>query len=285
MQIYEVTQSQAGKDATGKGSNRKLLYHVIGSDDDATIAATVASVAPAEFVTPFKTLKRDDISKTQIGPAFWAIEVNYIDPDKQEEKKKPEVGTLVASWDTMGGSQHITVSLETVDKAGKSASELPPDFKRAIEVAESGVNGTDVVVGGLKLDYEFTFPFASVTDAYIRKLDEMTGTTNATEWKGWAAGRLLFLGSSGRQTSQGQVTARFSFRAGQNREVDCAQWGLVEYNTGEDAVLTKKAHDHLWFYFKKYHDENAKQIVHRPVAAYVERLYEPSNFAELAIGT
>ena len=284
-EIYEVVQSQSGKDGTGRNSKRKLLYHVLGTDDDATIMATVLATSPPSFVTPGGTLNLDDVSKTQIGPEFWAAEVNYIDPEKQEDKKKRPTGTLVASWDTTGGTQHITTSLETVDKAGDSASDPPPDFRNAIEVTESGVNGTDVVVPLLRLELEYKFPNASVTDEYIRQLRDLTGTTNHEEFKGWAAGELLFMGSNGRQSSDGDISARFIFAAGKNIDIDCEKYRLVEETTGEWATLTKGAHDHLWFYFKKAKDAAAAKVVHRPIAAYVERVYEKENFALIGIGT
>lgn len=279
VEIYEVFQSQGGKDAiAGKGSSRKLLYHVLGSDDDATIIAAAATLAPATVTSYTGVLNLDGFSKAQVAPGFWAVEASYIDPQKQQEKERPDTGSLVASWDTTGGTQHITASLETLASTAYSASYDAPDFKKAIEVTTSGVNGTDVTVPILQLEYEYTFPNASVTDAYIRKLRDLTGTTNDAIWRGWAIGDLLFLGSNGRQSSKGDITARFIFAAGKKITLSAADINMVD-------DLEKGAHDHLWYYFKTFQDTSAEEIVARPAAAYVERLYEKSTFTELGIGS
>lgn len=281
VDVYEVFQSQGGKDAfSGKGSNRKLLYHVLGSDDDTTILAAVSLKAPATMASYIGLLNLDSFNKTQIGPGFWAVEANYIDPQKQQDKERErqDTGSLVASWDTTGGTQHITVALETLASTSYSSSYDAPDFKKAIEVTTSGVNGTDVVVPLLQLEYEYTFPNASVTDSYIRKLRDLTGTNNNGTWRGWAEGDLLFLGSSGRQASKGDISARFIFAAGKKITLSAADINMVD-------DLEKGAHDHLWFYYKTFEDTTAEEIVQRPVAAYVQRLYEKSAFTELGIGS
>ena len=280
-EIYEIFQSESGKDGTGRNSKRKRLYHVLGSDDDATIMAEVYAEAPTTFVSSAGDLVLDDISKTQIGPEFWACEANYIDPEKQEDKKKRAENTLVASWDTTGGTQHITTSLETRGSARRSASlSDPEDFRKAIEVTESGVNGTDIVVPQLRLELEYKFPNASVTDAYIRKLRDLTGTTNNATFKGWAKGDLLFIGSSGRQSSQGGISARFIFAAG--KAVTGSFGGFVD-GSGATVSLTKYAHDHLWYYFAR--EDGDLAVVQRPKWLFIERVYEESDFTEIGIGS
>lgn len=272
VEIFETFGSQAGKDATGKNSGRTRTYQVSGTNDDATIMATVLGTAPPES---FGGLVLDDISKQQLGPGLWQCTANYIDPEKQEEKKKIPTGEVVASFDTTGGTQHVTVSLETTGSAARSGSLTPPDFQKAIEVTESGVNGTDIVVPQLHFELQYKFPNASITDAYIRKLRDLTGTTNDAKWKGWERGDLLFLGASGRQSSQGDVEVTFSFAAGKE----------IEDDFGMASDLTKRAHDHIWFYFTKEDDATAERIVHKPTYAYVERLYEESDFGDLGIGS
>jgi len=280
-EVYEIVNSQSGKDGTGRNTKRKLLYHVLGTDSDTDIVTAVLAEAPGIFTANGINLKLDDISKTQIGPEFWAAEVNYIDPEKQEDKKKRDENTLVASWDTTGGTQHITTSLETRGSGQRSLSIDPAEnFGRAIEVTESGVNGTDVVVPMLRLELEYKFPNASVTDAYIRKLRDLTGTTNSAEFKGWAIGDLLLLGSSGRQSSQGGITARFIFAAG--KSISGSFGGFVD-DEGNTLDLTKRAHDHLWYYFAR--EEGDENVVQRPKWLYIERVYEETDFAEIGIGS
>jgi len=279
-EAIEIINSQSGTDGTGRNTKRKMLYHVLGSDVDGDIKTAILAKAPALFSANGIDLVLDDISKTQIGPEFWAAEVSYIDPEKQEDKEKRAENTLVASWDTTGGTQHISTSLETRGSARRSLSHDPPEnFGKAIEVTENGVNGTDVVVPLLRLELEYKFPNASVTDAYIRKLRDLTGTTNNGTFKGWEQGDLLFLGSSGRQATKGGITARFIFAAG---KAITGSFGYYD-EAGDPADLTKRAHDHLWYYFAR--EAGDESIVQRPKWLYIERVYEETDFAEIGIGT
>jgi hypothetical protein len=53
----------------------------------------------------------------------------------------------------------------------------------------------------------------------------------------------------------------------------------------EPFVASKKGWEYLWVRYADEEDAGSSTLVKKPVAAYVERVYEEGNFAALGIGT
>ena len=49
--------------------------------------------------------------------------------------------------------------------------------------------------------------------------------------------------------------------------------------------ISKKGWEYMWVRYADSEDAAAKAIVKKPVAVYIERVYEEGNFAALGIGT
>ena len=54
---------------------------------------------------------------------------------------------------------------------------------------------------------------------------------------------------------------------------------------GDITGIAKKGWEYLWVRYEDAEDSTAKTLVKRPVAAYVEKVYESGDFAALGIGT
>ena len=54
---------------------------------------------------------------------------------------------------------------------------------------------------------------------------------------------------------------------------------------GDITGIAKKGREYLWVRYEDTEDDTAKALVKRPVAVYVERVYDEGNFADLGIGT
>jgi len=67
----------------------------------------------------------------------------------------------------------------------------------------------------------------------------------------------------------------YSFVASANATVSIGSW---------ITNIQKAGHDHLWVAFEEVDDSSAKKVVPRPLAAYVERIYEQADFFTLGIG-
>ena len=54
---------------------------------------------------------------------------------------------------------------------------------------------------------------------------------------------------------------------------------------GDIVGINKKGWEYMWVRYADAEDATAKVIVKKPVAVYVEKVYEEGNFAVLGIGT
>jgi hypothetical protein len=137
--------------------NLDLQYIVQGTDDDALVKTTVEANIPAMYAG----LVFQDYHIAPLGGGVWEVSVRY---GKKEPK---ETGESSFSFDTGGGTQHITQSLETV---GSYANPGPaPNFKGAIGVSHDSVEGTDVTVPVYNFGETHYVDDASVDDATRRR--------------------------------------------------------------------------------------------------------------------
>ena len=107
-----------------------LLYAITGTEDEVAVRLLVEATRPASYLgLPFQ-----EYHLKPVGNGVWEVSARYGKHDPKESS---------FSFDTGGGTQHITQSLKTVAKyapAGKQA----PDFKGAIGVATDSVEGTEI---------------------------------------------------------------------------------------------------------------------------------------------
>jgi hypothetical protein len=174
------------------------------------------------------------------------------------------------SFDTAGGTQHITQSLGTVNRY----PDTSPDCKGAIGYDGERVEGGDISVPVFNFSETHRFSASTVNPAYRIALYRLTGKTNDAAWRGFAAGEVLFQGVSGSYRSGDDVVElTFRFAASPNR---------TNINVGGITVSSKKGWDYMWV---RYADNvDGDNIVKQPVAVYVERVYEEGDFGGLGIG-
>jgi len=116
-----------------------------------------------------------------------------------------------------------------------------------------------------------------VTQAYKGTLFRLTGKVNSGSWKGFNEGEVLFLGASGSRRgtnadSDWEITFRFA-----------ASPNVTGLSVGSINGIAKKGWEYLWVRYADQEDTSANTIVKRPVAAYVERVYDEGNFGGLGI--
>jgi len=177
-----------------------------------------------------------------------------------------------------GGTQHITQSRATVNAYAPSG-ETPPDFQGAIGVTDNGVEGVDVTVPVYHFSETHYLDDAVVTPAYKGTLFSLTGKVNSASFKGLAAGECLFLGAAGSKrggSGGGDWEITFRFAGSPN---------VTGLSVGPITGISKKGWEYLWVRYAEVEDEGAQVLVKRPIAAYVERVYDTGNFAALGIGT
>jgi hypothetical protein len=250
----------------GPESTVELIFAVLGTEDDTTVRYVVEGYVPAFY----EGLILQDYRLTPEGAGVWEAVARY---GKRAPLKADDADSFSFSFDTTGGREKITQSLETVDRFWPTDFEAAPDFKGAIGVSGDRVEGTEITGPSLNFTLTYRFKKATLTLPYLVTLYKMTGKVNATDWRGFPAGELLFLGASGQQRGNDDPEVAFKFAGSENVE------GLT---VGDIENIDKKGWEYLWVRYED--DVDTDTLVKVPRAAYVEKVYEEGEFRDLGIG-
>ena len=256
--LIERPQSREAEEGPERAS-AELVYTASGSDDDVAIRAAVEATAPATYVG----LPLANYHISPLGNGLWDVRVRY-------DSREPDESSY--TFDTGGGNQHITQSLQTISKKAK-AGETAPDFKQAIGVTTDSVEGVDITVPVFNFTETHYIDAALVTGAYKLTLFALTGKVNNATFKGFAAGEVLFLGASGSIRGDDKWEITFRFAGSPN---------VTNMTIGDITGIDKKGWEYIWV---RYADaEDQKVLVKQPTAVYVEKVYASGNFSGLGIG-
>ena len=252
----------------GDNPSVELRYIVFGTSDDLAAKSELATASPSTY----DDLPRQSIQIEPLANDIWDGSVRY---GLTETNDPPQTGESSFAFDTGGGTQHITQSRATINAYAPSG-ETAPDFQGAIGVTDNGVEGVDITVPVYHFSETHYLDDAVVTPAYKGTLFGLTGRVNSGSFKGLAAGECLFLGASGSKRGLGDWEITFRFAGSPN---------VTGLSVGPITGINKKGWEYLWVRYAEAEDETAQVLVKRPVAAYVERVYDSGNFAALGIGT
>ncbi|HBO45788.1 MAG TPA: hypothetical protein DD670_18065 [Planctomycetaceae bacterium] len=255
-----------GSRQTSEGENPsiELRFTIAGSDDDIEVKTSLLAASPVFY----DGLVRQSAQIEQIGPLLWDGSVRY------GQRKRPETGDSNFAFDTGGGTQHITQSLQTLGRYAP-VGVTAPDFQGAIGATSESVEGVDVTVPVYNFSETHYIAAEMVSGAYKAALFALTGRVNAASFRGFAAGEVLFLGASGskRGEEDWEITFRFAVSP-----------GATGITVGPITGINKRGWDYLWVRYQDAEDAAAGALVKRPVAAYVERVYYDGDFSGLGIG-
>lgn len=232
-----------------------LIFNLWRSDDELRIGAKLEDTAPALF----DGLDADSYTLDPQGGGVWLANVNYKIRNQSSE-----------SFDTTGGTVHVTQSFGT-----NRFGTLAPDFQGAIGVSDDRVDGVDITIPAYKFSETHFIPRIFVSTSYKNKLFQLTGKVNNATFKNFAAGEVLFLGSTGQRRGREDFEITYNFAASPNI-------GSIVF-TPSITVLYKQGWDYMWLYYADEVDDGAHRIVRRPKAAYVERVYERADFGLLGL--
>jgi len=274
--VLEVPESREYEAGRNNSASRRYIIFQTDADvgDEEAARAALASYAPAS-IGSLLVLGTCRVAETERAD-FWLGTAEYTTPGKLEKKEPPATGESVFNFDTGGGSQHITQSRENKGRFGQ-AGDTAPDFKGAINVTDSSIDGCDIIVPVYNWSETHYKPDSAVTLAYRGTLFGLTGKVNSGAFKGFAAGECLFLGASGSKRGSADWEITFRFASSPNRT------NITDIPT--ITVASKKGWEYLWIRYHDVLDTAAKMLVKRPCAAYVERVYDEGDFSGLGIGT
>ena len=259
QELWDSREHQIGED-----SSIDLRFVIDGTDDDVAAHVELLNVAP----TLYAGLVRQSSHLERVGETTWQATVRYgsVEP--------PQTGDSSFTFDTGGGSQHITQSLGTV--GGWAAPGLvAPNFQGAIGVGKDSIDGVDITVPVYHFGETHYLPTAFVTPGYKAALFALTGTVNSAPFRGFAVGEVLFLGASGSKRGQEDWEIAYKFAASPN---------VSGLSVGSIGGINKRGWDYLWVRYADVEDTSAKMLVQRPIAAYVEQVYPYRDFSGLGIG-
>jgi len=267
--ITVTEKFESRKSTKGDNPSAELVYTVRGTNDDLAARAQAETTSPATY----DAMPRQTVSVEPVGDELWEAVVRY---GKNQAGSLPEPGDSIFSFDTGGGTQHITQSKDTVSTHAASGTTAP-DFQGAIGVTADGVEGVDITVPVYQFSETHYFPNSAVTGAYKGALFSLTGKVNTGTFRGFAAGEVLFLGATGSKRGTGpdddwEITFRFA-----------ASPNATGLSVGPINGISKKGWEYLWVRYADQEDTGSHAIVKRPVAAYVERVYDDGGFTALGI--
>ena len=130
MPVTVEEKFESRTSTTGPNASIDLVYTARGSNDDLEVKTAIDSTSPASY----DGLPRQSISIEPVGDLLWEATVRY---GLSSNSQPPPTGGSTFSFDTGGGTRHITQSLTTVGSYAP-AGQTPPDFKGAIGVTSTG---------------------------------------------------------------------------------------------------------------------------------------------------
>lgn len=201
------------------------------------------------------------------GGSIWLGTVFYGHPGF--EFGEPE--SFEITFDIATESVHITHSKETVASYGTN----PPDFKGAINVQSDGtIEGCDIGVAHLGYEVVKVFEESFVDQAYVLTLASIVGTVNVATFHGFPAGELMLVRVYGRKRPDRNWSIAFGMFQSPN---------ATNIPVGDITVTAKNGWDYLWVRYAFASDSGSQTLVKIPVAAYVERVFDYTDYDDIGI--
>jgi hypothetical protein len=267
-------QDRFGWSLSDKGAER--LYTVFDTDSPVEARQVVEDESPSSIDIGPLRLYRSSCEVEETSNGLWHCRAIYA---PRERSGAVEEATSF-SFETRGGTQHITQSLQTVATyPAASASFAPPNFGGAINVDENGPQGVDINVP--VFSFNIVDIRQTVDQTYIGNLYGLTATVNSAPVTfstdddasiTLAAGEGLYLGAAGTKRSGQPWEITHAFAASPN---------VTGLSIGTITDIAKAGWEYLWAYYAKAEDAVAKRLIVRPIAVYVERVYRHGNWTFL----
>ena len=263
----------------GRSSSHDREYIIRGTADEQEAITAMLNVAPQWYGDSIE-------APPLLTRTSYSVEAVFIDEDNEAaciwggscKYATPSMINIAQgedsySFDTGGGTQHITQSLATILSIAAEGS--PADTKGAIgDNGQGEIAGVDIVVPSYAFTETHIFDAGEVNQAYKLGVFNLTGRVNSLPFRGFGVREVLFQGASGqmRDGEEWEITFRFTAQRSQDFSIN----GMEGRKAGWD---------YLWILYKQDTDETAKRLAAVPQEVHVERVYEEGDFEALGIGT
>lgn len=253
----------------GDGQTKALVipYIVFGvTTEDEALELAYNTVAKKYDDIDLDSIEID----SRLAEEIFKVKANY--PEPSDSNTNGDSNTPSFSFDTSGGTKHLSQSPSTVASYPANA----PSFNGAINVDEKGnIGGVDVTMPMFSFTETHFYSNSKVSNSFKRELSELTGKVNNSSFKGWSAGEVLFMGASGtrrgkRSKDKWEVTFKFSVSP-----------NVKNLKVGDITVASKDGWDYLWVKYGPEVNLQNRVLIRKPKYVYVERVYERASFSAL----
>jgi hypothetical protein len=244
-------------------------YGIEGIDDPVAVKLLALQETAYYVSTVQGILYRQDLQIKEVGNSLYYITVPYAEKQNQS-------GQYSISFDTTGGTTHISASKSTakIYDGDNPAGALPAvavkhNYKQLIGYNGEDVEGTDVIIPAGKFTVEFKHPLGVVDTGYMQYVFDLIGKVNSAPFAGFPAGEVLFTGCRGSSGSETEATLSYEFAREKNVE---------------DLVIGPYTIDKLgWQYawIRRKDDVAGTLPLKVPEAVIVENVYESADLAGL----
>lgn len=243
--------------------------------DEQEVADYVLSLPVTIAGMPFSDF---EASESDEAEGDYELSVTWGQPDSGGgDTSTPAVGESGYRFNYQAPSAHIMQSLATIN-AYEYFWDLPngpPDFNGAINVVD---DEGKLRVEGFNLQPPpevFTIPYTDVDDvitsAYQTTVRGLCGKVNNATFYGAAAGEIMLVRAQGERRG-GLWNLEFGFAYVPN---------VTGFVVGDITDIDKDGLDLMWVYYGAAKDAAAKELVRRPIAVYIERVFERADLNDL----
>lgn len=252
--------------ALGKSPRGQMKFRVSGADTAVLAYALVNAASPAMSAGMVK----ETVDVEELGGGHWDGIVQYGILERSE-------GSV--SWDFEIGTANLKITQALEHVATYGATDC--DHRGAIGVRKDGngqtLDGTDIYIPVFTWSETHCLPYSLVTDqAWLALCEATVAKINDAPFRVWDTGELLMLGISGAKRGEEPVPVTFRFASSRTKR-------NITVGSGDDKIeaIDKEGWHYLWIEYQQ--KDNSTELVSRPKAVHVERVYDYAEFTALGL--
>lgn len=268
-------------------------FKINGADDASTAYASLLSWLAVRFADGYGGIASYNVPLSNIrlsataSPFSYTAEVTFEFPTQTPVSNEindsgytlPDIEPNDYQFSTLGGSSHITHSLQTLSATPAVSTDTTRDFGGGIGWNGESFDGCDVITPKQEFSITVSLPKDYVTTSYRLTMYAATGAINSAEFDGMGAGCVLFKGFTARP-------AKFEYSDENGNKIQDWYWratysfeaaASVSLNFGGQTIV-KRGFDYLWRLMEKIEDATTHELKTTVKQINVERVYPEFDF-------
>lgn len=256
-------------EATGISEEKPVVssvtdyYLVTGAADEQAAITAAIGKAVNSCGLPYSGIGVDE----RLGATSWKISVSYAEKNSSGGGGSMEDDGGVTSFDISTQTKHVLQAIET-----KRYPADAPDYHGAINYDGEKVNGVDII--SPVFSFSLSKRYKSFGASRQKEVAGVVGKINQATYHGFDAGEVLFVGCSGSQRGSEKWDVTYKFNVNFNQ---------TNITIGDITGINKGGWEYLWAFYEKGPNEEGTSQIQKPIAVYVEKVYEDGNFSVLKV--